>query len=689
MAGLFVVDLLGIQTRFLGFDDPRVMAAIMAHFRCYAFAQRAHVLLTLVAVGAVLGATGEIAGRAWDWARFRQPRRGPARGAVAALLGHGVLFARSVAQYPHLYAEHLYDRGGLRRDLVVLLTDRVSLPALDAALALVLCSVLLLPLLSRRGRARLRDFAAAGGAIVARRGWVAAALGAALSIVAGSLALGPCGSGGARLAAHRNLLVVAVDSLRPDRVFAPDAAARFPNIARLASRGVRFREAYVTHARTFPSMVSLLTGRFPHSHGIRHMFPPAAARDAIGPTLASALRGAGWRTAAAGDYSAEIFTRTPLGFDEVDAPPFDLHSVIQQNTVKQHPNVIPYASSRVGRRLFPRLEAMAEYDDPDVTASRIVSSIHRLRASPFFLMVFLSGPHCPYVSPAPHYRRFTDPAYRGPFRYLKQPLPFAGSLPREDARQVHGLYDGGVAATDAAIGRVLRRLEEDGLAHSTIVVLLADHGENLFDVPGRGLGHGEHLLGSVANHIPLVIHDPTRAFPPHDVRGIVRDVDVAPTLARLLEAPAAPSDGVDLSALLRGERDTLGLEAYAETGEWFLPSGPGFGRDERLPYPPIFGVTRVATDGDIFVAPEWDEVIQRAKHRAIRTERWKLVCQPTPHGVRWRLYDIVSDPDELRDVAQAHPEEVAELGRRLGTWMGSDGRAVPKGERAAGDGNGR
>src|SRR5262249_990864 len=113
-----------------------------------------------------------------------------------------------------------------------------------------------------------------------------------------------------------NILVLAVDSLRADRAFADDARERFPAIASLAARGVRFREAYVTVARTFPSFVTLLTGRWPHHHGIRHMFPSAQQRQAIGPALPDALRKAGYRTGVVSDYAGEIFSRTPFGFDE-------------------------------------------------------------------------------------------------------------------------------------------------------------------------------------------------------------------------------------------------------------------------------------------------------------------------------------------------------------------------------------
>ena len=114
---------------------------------------------------------------------------------------------------------------------------------------------------------------------------------------------------------HPNVLVIAVDSLRADRVFNGD---RFPALRQIAAHGVRFHEAHVTVPRTFPSFVTLLTGRWPHHHGIRHMFPTAQQRNAIGPALPSVLAQAGYRTIAVSDYAGEIFSRTPMGFQNIE-----------------------------------------------------------------------------------------------------------------------------------------------------------------------------------------------------------------------------------------------------------------------------------------------------------------------------------------------------------------------------------
>jgi arylsulfatase A-like enzyme len=679
LALLFPLDLTTASLDFMGFSDEKATRRILGQFGLHIVAHQLLILATYVAVGALLGTAGAWVGRAWDWSGRNPPtpRRQGLRGALAALGGHLLFVVHNLVHYPQLYSESLYDRGGWRKRLMVTLTDHVSLPALDTSVMLVLVAVLAVPVLRSRGRALAdRLLAAAMDSMRQRRRWAVA--GAGLLSLATLVLIGAHQPGRGPLHRDRpNVLLIAVDSLRADRVFGPDAARRRPAIAQLAASGVRFENAHVTVARTFPSFVTLLTGRWPHHHGIRHMFPTADQRNAIGPALPSALHKAGWRTAVVSDYAGEIFSRTPLGFSSIEVPRFDMRAIVEQRGLEVHPNVMPYANTGIGRWLFPSVDGLAEHSDPSVLADRAIAALDRLSPSPFFLTVFFSAAHFPYAAPAPYYKLHAQPGYDGPFRYQKPPL--APVSTPADAAQIRALYDGAVEATDAAIARLLAHLRKSGLADDTIVVLLADHGENLFEDPTRGMGHGDHLRGDAADHVPLVIADPIHKFAPHDVPGIVRDVDLAPTLAALAGVAPAPTDGTSLEPLLRGDKTTLDLDAYGETEFWFTDSGPGFEPDQRLPYPGITGSTDLAEDGDIFLQPVWQDTIVVAKHRDIRTARYKLVYQPTREGVRWHLFDLAADPDERKDLAPAHPPILDELRTRLFSWITSDGHTVLRG----------
>ena len=678
LALFFGLDFVGATLDFMGFSDEKATHLILHRYGALIAWDQLKILATYIVVGAFFGGIGALIGALWDRVLRRVPstRRRVARGVLAALIGHAYLFACSLVHYPQLYSEAFYDRGGVRRAAMAWLTAHASARSLDAMLAAVILTAVGTPLTLRAGRALARRWLEAAARARGIR-WAAAP---ALALLAVLVGVGAHHHAAARPGQRPNILILAVDSLRADRVFGAGAQRRFPALASLSQRGVRFREAHVTVPRTFPSFVTLLTGRYPHHHGIRHMFPSAAQRAAIGPALPSALHAAGYRTSVISDYAGEIFSRTPLGFDHVDVPYFDMKTIIALRGLQIHPNVLPYATSTVGRRLFPSVKAMPELSDPARLADRAVAELDRAgRGQPLFLTVFFSAAHFPYASPDPYYRRFSAPDYDGPYRYQKPPLAPAPTTDADRA-QIRALYDGAVAATDAAVARVLTRLEQDGLADDTIVILLADHGENLYDLPERGMGHGDHLRGSASDHVPWVFVDPHDHLAPHDVTGIVRDVDFAPTLAHLVGATPPPTDGVDLAPLLRGERATLGLDAYQETELWFVANGPGFEPDERLPYPTITGVTDLAPDDDIFLRPEWQDTVIVAKHRAIRTDHWKLLYRPTRGGVRWSLYDLTKDPDERTDVLAKHADVTAALKQKLQRWMLQDPRMTLRGD---------
>jgi arylsulfatase A-like enzyme len=326
------------------------------------------------------------------------------------------------------------------------------------------------------------------------------------------------------------------------------------------------------------------------------------------------------------------------------------------------------------------MREMSTAADPEMLADDAIRTLDSVRGGPFFMTVFFSAAHFPYAAPAPYYARFTDPAYRGRFKYDK-PVGLGAASPPDaaDIAQIRGLYDGAVASVDAAASRVLEALRARGLDRNTIVVLTADHGETLFD-GGHGQGHGDHLFGDEGTHVPLVVLDPREAG-----RGgrhepaIARDVDLAPTLYDLtgVEAPA-DVDGRSLAPAVHG--DALSEElAYAETELWLgevpIPA------ELRMPTPSLAHLTEVdAEHGDeVVLAPEVEATTLVARHRMVRDLRWKLVYAPTRAGAKYLLFDTERDPEERTDVAAGHPAEVARLKGELWRWMLRDPRMEERG----------
>jgi arylsulfatase A-like enzyme len=638
--------------------------------------------IAIVAASVLVGA---LLGLASSWLvllRDRMARRGlrtRASLAWSTLLVTAVLQALAeawaMADSPQLYAATWYACGGALRTLQVLVTDVLG-PRRIVTIGVVL---LLLFLAGPRSQWR-RWPRRLGRALLPREAWTRRqweALGAAsasfLLVVLGLEAASRVAHARGSASGPPNIVILAADSLRADRMD-PRVA---PHLAKLAERATRFDHAYVSLPRTFPSWVTLLTGRHPHHHGIRSMFPRWEERTRDFDALPSHLAQAGYLTSVVSDYAGDIFGRIDLGFARVDTPRFDFRQLIRQRALERQTPLLPFLHSRMGRSAFPVLREMNDAADPDMLADDAIRAIRASRGKPMFLTVFFSTAHFPYAAPAPYYARFTRAAYRGRFKY-DRPVGLEGDAApdAEDIAQIRGLYDGAVASVDAAMGRVLLALEREGVADRTIVVVTADHGETLYD-GGHGAGHGDHLFGDEGTHVPLIVVDPRREQGQR-LPQVVRDVDLAPTLYALAGIPAPGDlDGQSLAPALDGE-DVPAKPAFAETGLWFTGRIEGLPESMRLPYPGVALMTEIdaAHDDDVVLKREVSGAFLVAKHRMVRGERYKLVYVPTREGVRYLLFDTVADPGETRDVAAQHPDELGRLKGELWSWMLADPRMV-------------
>src|SRR6185312_8116239 len=195
------------------------------------------------------------------------------------------------------------------------------------------------------------------------------------------------------------------------------------------------------------------------------------------------LARAGYATGVVSDYAGDIFSRVDLGFGAVDVPSFDFRQIVRERVLERETPLLPVLHSRAGRAAFPVLREMNDAADPRMLARDAVATMRSLEGrGPFFLVVFFSTAHFPYAAPSPYFRAFTDPAYRGRFKYDK-PVGLGHEAPPDarDEAQVRALYDGAVLAIDDATRPILEALDADGLAKNTVVVVTADHGETLYD----------------------------------------------------------------------------------------------------------------------------------------------------------------------------------------------------------------
>jgi arylsulfatase A-like enzyme/glycosyltransferase involved in cell wall biosynthesis len=477
-----------------------------------------------------------------------------------------------------------------------------------------------------------------------------------------------------------NILMIGSDTLRADRLGALGyRRALTPHIDQLAATGALFANCYVPCARTAPSLISMLTGTWPHTHGIRDNFADDENTRLIVDALPTRLKQAGYRTAAISDWCGADLGKYSFGFDYTDLPKdqWNLKYLIRQGPKDLRLFVSLFTHNRLGRLLLPELYYLGGVPLTQPLGSRARRLVSRLAesAQPFFLNVFYSTTHPPFASEWPWYTHFADPAYAGESKFAMARLtdPFEiirrQGAPKEefDLDQIIDLYDGCVAEFDDEVGKMLAHLDACGLSDNTLVVVYSDHGMEFFE--HDTWGQGNSAVGDFSPRIPLVIRDPRRPARGR-VDAVVRSIDLAPTLLDLVDAPpVAGIDGVSLAACLAVDDACPELDAFNETGIWVadIPGLPEY----HLRYPDLLELLEVPdrASGTLAIKSEYTQRIMSAKDRMIRRGRWKLTYQPLTHGHIVQLFDVQTDPMCRNNLIEQHPDLAEALWHKLSDWV--------------------
>ena len=413
-----------------------------------------------------------------------------------------------------------------------------------------------------------------------------------------ALAMGLVGltgiAGGAEPGPHPkpNVLLITVESFRPDHVGAYGyRRATTPTVDRLARRGVLFRTAVNQAAWTSPPLVSMLTSLYPATHGVDYR---TKSLDPSVVTPLRRLREAGYAVPGI-CYLVALPEFENLGFEPTEERTLD-------------------------------------------------AWLARNQGKPFFAWIHLVETHLPWNPPPPYDRMFTPGGRPLPADVLARLKPFREqpSVPRtetsvdpRDRDAVIALYDANVRRADDEIARILGALDRLGLTRSTLVIVTADHGEELLD---HGfIGHAStSLAGTLFDElirVPLIMTYPGVLPEGRRIDTLVEGIDVLPTVLELLGVPAPPvTQGRSLLPLIRGKPAPAPQQAFAETTTC--------GRS----------------------CPEGQD---QGRLQAIRTPTWKLIRTEDTRGERFALYHVASDPGERSDVAARHPQIMARLRAEL------------------------
>ena len=486
-----------------------------------------------------------------------------------------------------------------------------------------------------------------------------------------------------------NIIILASDALRPDHLsghgYFRDTS---PNIDQLIETGISFQNFFIEIPRTFPSWVSILTGQFSSTHGIKHMFPTSRDLNKNFPSIVKILKNKGYYTAVTADYAGDIFSRIDFGFEKVEVPYFNFNSLIEQTILEAHPFLLPFITNKLGLEIFPVLKGSVYFCPPKLVKDKIIKEISEARDKPFFITSFFSSTHFPYAPPYPYYKTFTDQDYQGPFKYYKQQILSLDKekkydLNEQDIEQIRGLYDGGIKAFDEAVGQVKKYLDEHDLTDNTIVIILSDHGENLYE-PGLGMGHGEHFRGNYSSKIPFIISLPQKKyqnFKPKSINQLARHVDIAPTLLDLLDLSISDScEGVSLAPLMKGKK-LKKLYAFGETGIWFDNKDQShFFQKQRIDYPDITYLSEIdfALNNEIVLKDRYRDLITLAKHRYIYDGKYKLVYIPLKNKIIYEMYQTDQENWENLNIIDKNNKKFKALRKKLLKWVSRNQNVILK-----------
>ena len=419
------------------------------------------------------------------------------------------------------------------------------------------------------------------------------------------------------------VLILSDDHHWPDYTFIrPDAPAT-PNIDRLAKEGITFTRGYVPMSLCRASLMTIITGLYPHQHKTGGNDPNRIADreeydrqrerliahiDPL-PTLPKMLKEAGYTSLQTGKWWEGHFSRG--GFDEGMTQGFP------------HPG---------GRHGDAGLSIGRETMQP------IFDFIEKNKEQPFFIWYAPLMPHDPHTPP----QELLD-------KYLAK-----GHLP-ENAK-----YEGMVEWFDQTVGQLIGKLKQTGVYDNTVIIYVTDNGliprtsETPFpdgwDLPFAPRSKLSPYEGGIRT--PVIISWPKQFEPRRDDSTLISSIDLVPTILALTGAkrPEMPKElalpGLDLTELIKAgtplNRDTI--------------FGECFGHD----------------------IPDLDDAVKGRLYRWCIEGKWKLILSdPGDPGTRTdtkygtglpQLFDLSIDPAETQDIAAEHPEIVKRLTEKIDQW---------------------
>lgn len=416
-----------------------------------------------------------------------------------------------------------------------------------------------------------------------------------------------------------NILLIIVDALRPDHLkFNGYFRDTSPAIDKLSKEGTYFQNCYSVLPRTNPSVTSILTGLYPHMHGVRMVTGNKLAENTA--SLPQILRNHNYKTA----YIGEPVHRYGLekGFDDFLLLRWNVKNKIRKGIFKI---------------IKPKEKIGAAHLYTNTAINWISKNIHKK----FFICLHYNELHWPYRSP---FENIFDKEYLGKHnfntladgKFSRGDIIFGNvQLPKEEVEHAIAHYDGNIKFIDTQISRLLDFVDKKGISEETLVILTSDHGEN-FGEHGFYFQHGASLY-QPSLKTPLIIKNPKMIPKGEKIDANVQLIDIMPTVLDVLNIPLIDKiDGKSLLPLIKGEAEKARDVVFAESIEEHFK-----------------GNRRVYMEG------------VKGKWRAMVIDNWKIIYIPHPQNDIFELYELKRDPNEKNNLIDKEKEVAADMKTKI------------------------
>ena len=420
-----------------------------------------------------------------------------------------------------------------------------------------------------------------------------------------------------------------------------------PHLDQMVRNGVHFTHAFVTNSLCSPSRASILTGLYPHNHGVGDNYNP------VDPSLRffpEDLQEAGYETAFIGKWHMGDVDDPQRGFDHwVAFRGQGTYYADGHGTTRVVPQTRYDGFNINGRERVPQKGYITdELTDYAIEWLKTRPS----KEKPFFVYISHKAVHSDFVGRDGERGKYKDEPWEPPVTFANTPenrsgkprwlidqrnsrhgVDYGYNLDAFDVEAYHKRYCEALTAVDDNLGRVMDFLKEEGMFDDTLVVYMGDNG---FQFGEQGL-IDKRVAYEASIRVPLIVQYPGQLDAGKRVEQLVTNIDIAPTLLEAAGGSATTMDGQSFWKLAKGEpipwRNTLLYEYY---WEWNYPQTP-----------------------TIF---------------AVRNQRYKYIRY---HGI-WdtdELYDMQHDPDERHNLIRSseHQSVVSQLNNQLFQMLDESG----------------